>query len=132
MFTRVCFGDKPSPPIAEHSMIKIAKSGENSHPHASMVLYHKRYMDDIGDASLSESNIEETRNQVDDLIGKFGFDIKTWFSNRAAVGQVIVDAKVLGLKWNCVDDTLKPVLGNTTEKEWTKCLMLGRVSEIWD
>ena len=35
VFTRVCFGNKPSPPIAEESMIKIANHGKNSHPDAA-------------------------------------------------------------------------------------------------
>ena len=32
MFTRVCFGNTPSPPIAEIGMMKIAEHGKISHP----------------------------------------------------------------------------------------------------
>ena len=32
VFTRVCFGDKTSPPIAEESMIKVAHYGKDSFP----------------------------------------------------------------------------------------------------
>ena len=37
VFTRICFGNKPSPPIAELSMLKIAEQGRNTHPQANMV-----------------------------------------------------------------------------------------------
>ena len=30
--TRLCFGVKPSPPIANYSMMKVAALGEKSHP----------------------------------------------------------------------------------------------------
>ena len=53
VFTRVCFGDKPSPPIANQSMMKIAAIGEESYPHGSEMIREKQYVDDILDASSS-------------------------------------------------------------------------------
>ena len=40
-------------------------------------------MDDILDANSSADKIEATRNETTELLGKFGFEIKEWFSNDA-------------------------------------------------
>ena len=34
VFTRICFGEKPSSPIAEESMIRVSQAGKNTHPEA--------------------------------------------------------------------------------------------------
>ena len=106
VFTRVCLGNESSHLIAEQSMIKIAEAGSNSHPNTSMVLLHKRYMDDLIDAENDESNLMDTRYQVDNILGKFGFEIKEWFSNNSKLGTVLDQTKVLGLKWNISKDML--------------------------
>ena len=93
VFTRICFGNKPSPPIAELSMVKAAQSGKESHPLAHRALLYKRYMDDIIDASDDEIKVISTRDQVTDLIGRFGFEIKHWYSNNCNVGNVVENTR---------------------------------------
>ena len=65
VFTRICFGNKPSPTIAELSMIKIAQIGKDTHPLASNVLIHKRYVDDIVDASDIPRKLVDTKKTGD-------------------------------------------------------------------
>ena len=132
VFTRVGFGNKSSPPIAELSMIKIAYSGKDSHPLAYRSLINNRYMDDIIEADNDEKKLLETRNQITDLIGKFGFNIKTWYSNNAEVGDVVVKKKILGLTWEIDEDLLLPTIGCSNREKVTKRKMLSRLSEVWD
>ena len=125
VFTRICFGNKPSPPIAELCMIKIAIFGRESHPTASKVLIHKRYMDDIVDAHSDESELQITRDQIDNLIGKFGFEIKAWYSNRESLGCCVDEKKVLGVKWKMTIDKLVPSTGSSKSKGLTKRKVLS-------
>ena len=69
---------------------------------------------------------------MDELLGQFGFEIKTWYSNSPKIGTVIDNTKVLGLTWNIGEDSLKPLVGKTKDKKWTKRRMLSTISEIWD
>ena len=128
VFTRICFGDKPSPPIAERSMIKIALHGKETHSAASSVLIHKRYMDDITDANNDEKRLNETREQIDDLIGQFVFEIKCWYSNNPTVGCDSGERKVLGVKWDLKEDQLLPSINIP------KCNVTSRrqIAEVWD
>ena len=59
VFTRVCFGNTPSPPIAEMGMIKVAEQGKSSHPLASSALLFKRYKDDILDSNNSREVLKK-------------------------------------------------------------------------
>ena len=89
-------------------------------------------MDDIVDASNDVTTLIKTKGQVDELLGQFGFEIKTWYRNSPELGTVIDNTKVLGLTWNIGEDSLKPLVGKTKDKKWTKRRMLSRISEIWD
>ena len=92
VFTRICFGNTPSP-ISNLCMMNIAIFGRESHPTASKVLIHKRYMDGIVDAHSDESELHITHDQIDNLIGKFGFEIKAWYSKRDSLGCCMDEKK---------------------------------------
>ena len=132
VFTRICFGNKPSPSIAELSMVKAAQSGKDSHPIAYPALLYKRYMDDIIDADDHEIKIVSTRDQMTDLIGRFDFEIEHWYSNNPNVGNVVEKTKVVGLTCNLQSDTLTSVLQSKVSGPITKRRMLAKLSEIWD
>ena len=106
VFTRVCFGNKPSPPIADECMLKIAHEGKESHPGASFILTHKRYMDDLINSGSDEQGMPHDRKECDELLGRFGFKIKTWYSNNPLIGYIVETKKVLGIIWNVQNDTL--------------------------
>ena len=86
--TRVCFGHKPSSPIADLSMVKMAQSGKESHPLGSKALLFKRYIDDMLNSSSKIEVLIQTRDEIDKLIGKFGFNVKEWISNHSEIGTV--------------------------------------------
>ena len=89
-------------------------------------------MDDIVDASMDKNTLVVTQNQVNELIGKFGFEEKTWYNNNSQVGTVIERKKVLGLLWTMSDDNLKPAIGFSKPLKISKRSMLARISEVWD
>ena len=80
VFTHVCFGNKPSPPITNMSMLKMAQYGKETHPLAAKALVNDRYMYDIAEAKSDVRVLVQIRNEVTDLIGRFGFEIKEWLT----------------------------------------------------
>ena len=134
VFTRVCFGDKNSPPIADYCMKLIAYEGRISHPKASEILMNKRYMDDIGDANQSEQELRCTRDEINQLLGTFGFKIKEWFSNNPSVGTVMDKIKVLGLNWHPERDTLSVITKDLSVefRNFTKRTVLSTIASLWD
>ena len=47
VFTRVCFGNKPSPIIDNECVMRISACGEINYPHGSHVIANNRYVNDI-------------------------------------------------------------------------------------
>ena len=132
VFTRVGFGNKPSPPIADRAMLKIAAYGRDSQTLGSQALLYNRFVDDIMNASSNVEILKETMKQVDELLGKFGFDIKEWFSNNESIGSMVNVRKVLGIAWNMKDDILMPVIEKAPRRLLTKRNVLSRIAEVWD
>ena len=125
VFTRICFGSKSSPNIADTCMVKVAKSGEEDYPYTAHVLTEKRYVDDIGEANSNLNIVLKTWDQTTELLGKFGFDIKKWLSNKAEVGLVKRDGKISEMEWKM------------SEMEWyliqfTKRTILKNLAGTWD
>ena len=132
VFTRICFGNKPSPTIAELSMIKMAQVGKETHPLASNMLLKNRYVDDIIESSSFENKLTEAKHQVDELIGRFGFNIKNWYCNNSNIGTKVDKTKLLGLIWNINEDKLRANLGREKITKLTKRRMLTTIAQIWD
>ena len=133
VFTRVCFGNKPSPIIANQCMMRISVRGKSEYPHGSNVIANKRYVDDILDASSNISELIQKRNETTQLLGNFGFEIKEWHSNNPNIGTVKENGKVLGLNWNAKKDLLSiPVQKGNGTTEISKRIVLSKIGEIWD
>ena len=132
VFTRICFGNKPSPPIADMSMLKMAEHGKESHPLAANALIYKRYMDDIVDASSDANVLVKTRKEIDELIGGFGFQIKEWISNNKRIGEVVKEKKILGIQYNIEKDELYASMSTTDDIKFTKRKVLSTIAGCWD
>ncbi len=131
--TRVCYRDKPSPAIADQSMKEIAEFGKEEFPAASFLVKERRYVDDLQDAGSSIPDLVEKREETDELLGKFGFEVKAWHSNHPDVGQVRTNNKMLGVRWNAVKDTLSlNEIVIDPESAMVKKNVLSVVSSSWD
>ena len=132
VFTRVCYGDKPSPAIADYSMKKIVEWGRTDYPKGSDVIENKRYVDDLQDA---HSNIDELcvrRNEVDQLLKRFGFEIKEWRSNSPDLGTVKEKVKVLGVLYIPEKDVLIVTIPKEIRLKFSKGVVLSVVNGVWD
>ena len=67
-------------------MIRVSQAGKNTHPEASKALINGRYVDDVASSGNGCDSIIRKRDEIDNLIGQFGFRIKSWFSNKAESG----------------------------------------------
>ena len=132
VFTRVCFGDKASPPIAEESMIKMAHIGKDTHPEASKTLINRRYMDDIVESGNNGYKLQQKSEEIDKLLGEFGFNIKKWYSNIGKLENMSTSKLVLGCKWIFEEDTLSIKIPKEKFDIVTKRTVLSRIAEIWD
>ena len=95
VFTRVCFGNKPSPIIADESMMRISEWGRSNFPEGAKVIADNRYVDDILVADTDVAEMIQARDETTKLLGTFGFEIKQWNSNHSDMGTVKGDGNVL-------------------------------------
>ena len=133
VFTRVCFGDKPSPMIADVCMQRIAEDGKERYPLDSEVVKKRRFVDDLVDAGIGTLKLVHKKEETSKLLGEYGFQIKEWLSNNSEVGTVKPNGKILGLLWNGDEDVLSVKIKNAAKlSEFTKRTVLRRIAEIWD
>ena len=134
VFTRVCFGDKPSPIIADSCMKMIANEGKEQYPEGAGIVGHKRFVDDLLDAGVDDLKMEKKINETTELLGKYGFEVKEWLSNRESVGKVKRNGKVLGLLWDGEKDSLSVRIKSVGEQlgSFNKRGILRSVAKIWD
>ena len=81
VFTRLCFGGKNSPAIADYSMKIVAAVGKDHHPKGSDMLKNKIYVDDLLDADANMDERRKKRDETQYLLTKFVFEVKRWISN---------------------------------------------------
>ena len=134
VFTRVCFGDKPSPMIADSCMRLIAEEEKDQFPEGSDVICKKRFVDDLLDSSISNTKMIQKRDETSKLLGQYGFEIKEWLSNRNDVGRVKENGKVLGMLWNGLEDVLSIKIKEAKDitKVFTKRIVLKNIAGVWD
>ena len=46
------------------------------------------------------------KDETSDLLGKFGFQVKEWYSNNSKIGTTDKCVKGLGINWDCTKDKL--------------------------
>ena len=89
-------------------------------------------MDDILDSNSDEKLLVQTRKEVNELIGKFGFEIKEWFSNNPRIGSTLNEKNILGIRYDVEKDKLYAAVNLQGEIKFTKRKVLSRIAEIWD
>ena len=104
------YGVTPSSNQAIFALEELSRLLCNDYPLAFQVLHHFIYVDDI----LSGCNSEDERNneiqEVTEVLASGGFSLKYVVKS----GELLDDneiLKVLGYKWNTVNDTLSPGFG---------------------
>ena len=148
--TRVTFGDKASPFLAQYILQKHAEENQAEFTLAAQAILASTYMDDIL-ASVEDCHLGiQLRQELTELLKKAGFDARKWCCNDSRVlegvpledqAKGIVEVsdgcmpsvKSLGVLWNtetdcfgfCTKDIDAPV-------SFTKRSLLSRVATLFD
>ena len=115
-------------------MKMIANEGKEQYPEGAGIVGHKRFVDDLLDAGVDDLKMEKKINETTELLGKYGFEVKEWLSNRESVGKVKRNGKVLGLRWDGEKDSLSVRIKSIGEQlgSFNKRGILRSVAKIWD
>ncbi|XP_077992825.1 uncharacterized protein LOC144446858 [Glandiceps talaboti] len=131
--TRLTFGDRASPYLAQYVVRTHAETNCQEFPLAATVCTESMYMDDVMDSQDSDDEAIQVREQLTSLLSKAGFHIRRWCSNSTLVlegvpeeerATGVKEAWILGLGW---DDEFPPDLSSQTT-QWFSELPL--VSEM--
>ena len=84
----------------------MAQYEKETHPPAAKALVNNRYMDDIAEVKSDVRVLVQIRNEVCDLVGRFGFEFKDRLGNDNFVGTVVKEMKILGIRYYVESDEL--------------------------
>ena len=117
---RLMFGHRASPYLAQYVVRQHAEDNKDVCPLAAAIILLQMYMDDVMTSLETEDEAEDAHDQLIELLGKAGFKIRRWCSNRPAVLEDIpvedCEAndnieeselpcmKALGVQWNAEVD----------------------------
>lgn len=78
VITRVNFGDTPAPAISTEAIYKSAKHFKEDSPRTAELLKNSSYVDDLIDSFPSKEQALNVAQDVQDMLKKGGFSIKSW------------------------------------------------------
>ena len=121
---RLMFGDRASPYLAQYIVRQHAEDNNDDYPLAVAIILLQMYMDDIMTSLDTDDEAIKAPDQLIELLGKAGFKIRRWCSNRSKVLEDIPledrvanvnieeselpSMKALGVQWNAETDMLSP------------------------
>ncbi|XP_018374037.1 PREDICTED: uncharacterized protein LOC108768190, partial [Trachymyrmex cornetzi] len=142
------YGTAPVSFLAIRTIRRLAEDEMNSYPIGSKIILRDFYVDDLLTGASTFSEALEIKKQTVELLAKGGFDLVKWSSNHAAlqdsqgphkkkfdlVGDRNVEARTLGVIWNCQADVFKfeGVEQHPPLERPTKCSILSRIALIFD
>lgn len=145
---RLMFGDRASPYLAQYIVRQHAEDHEEELPLVVAIILLQMYMDDIMTSLNTDEEAIRTRDQLIELLGKAGFKIRRWCSNRAKVledvpvedrvANVNIEEselpcmKALGVRWDAETDMFTFRLSPPTDVEYTKRGFLKRLATVFD
>lgn len=142
----VTFGLTPSPYLALKCVQELTKQEAQKFPLACERVRTDSYMDDVCSSVPSEESAVQLQQELIGLFKSGGFELSKWASNSKAVLCNVpnenkiqnciewdndVSLKVLGLKWNPVNDVFVFQV-NVTERLCTKRNVLKLTASIFD
>jgi hypothetical protein len=133
---RLSFGDKPAPDIAANSISTLAKASLSEFPDASKELREHAYVDDIAGSKPTVKKAEQVIDEIDIVLGKGQFQIKTWHSNHEGLDRSNHEqfTDLLGHKWDKRRDTFsfkkQEIIGELSEVLKRNCLAF--LAQLWD
>ncbi|XP_076549057.1 uncharacterized protein LOC143306157 [Osmia lignaria lignaria] len=145
--TTVTYGTKAAPFLAVRALLQLAEDEGQRYPLAVPSIKYARYVDDIFGGADSLDSLIEIASQLTDLCNAGGFPLAKWHSNEASLLETIVpcnnsqgtsislddcNTKILGLRWNTVNDSFTFTTKSHHNLNFTKRLVLSEVAQIFD
>ena len=133
---RVLFGDKPSPDLAGFALRFLANVSGTEKSRGAEILCEETYVDDITFCEPNSAEAQISTVEVDTILDKGSFQVKSWNSNIAEVDlnkeERIVD--VLGLSWDKDKDLIgmNPKDIRVQDNKFTKRVCMSIVPKLWD
>ena len=132
---RLNFGDKPAPDIATNAINTLARLSQAEFPEAAKEVQDHVYVDDIGGSRETTARAKQITNDIDSILEKGHFQVKTWHSNQAKIDQSNGErfTDLLGLRWDKHTDKFTLKKNELSQLEdLTKRNCLGLIGQLWD
>ena len=99
----VTFGDRPAAAQLEIAKRILAEKYEDINPLAARAIKEESYVDDITSGADEQAEVDRLKADIPDILGRGGFKLK----HIVTTGQPVEGGmKVLGVKWDPLNDTL--------------------------
>ena len=132
---RLNFGDKPAPDIATNAINTLARLSQAEFPEAAKEVQDHVYVDDIGGSRETTAKAKQITNDIDSILEKGHFQVKTWHSNQEKIDQSNGErfTDLLGLRWDKHTDKFTLRKKELSQLEvLTKRNCLGLIGQLWD
>ena len=145
---RLMFGDRASPYLAQYIVRQHAKDDVDCYPLAVSIILLQMYLDDIMTALETDDEAVKARDQLIQFLGKAGFKIRHWCSNKPKVledvpledrvANVSIEEselpcmKALGVLWNAQMDMFTFKLNPPQDIVYTKRGFLKKLATLFD
>ncbi|XP_068734448.1 uncharacterized protein [Montipora capricornis] len=145
---RLMFGDRASPYLAQYVVRQHAEDNRDDYPLAVAIILSQMYMDDSITSLETDDKANKALDQLRELLGKAGFKIRRWCSNRPEVLRDVPEEdrvanvsieeselpcmKLLGMQWNAVTDMFTFKLNPPQDVVYTKRGFLKKLAMLFD
>lgn len=139
----VTYGLVSSAFLAIRALHEVAYQHED-YPQIASIILRDFYVDDLLTGGQSSEEVLQIKQQLSDLLQKYGFHLRKWKSNDKTIVQSTADSdivrlgtdeeqKTLGIVWNSFTDTLEYTIATLdSSRKITKRSILSSISQIFD
>lgn len=144
------YGLRSSPFISIRTLHQLASDWENSHPNskASEIIRNQTFVDDILAGANSISEAKELKNELIEVMGSAGYELRKWSSNNKELLQDLPGdhceqphqfdnedksfIKILGIQWDPTSDSLSYRINIPSGSAVTKRNILSTIARLYD
>ncbi|XP_011859476.1 PREDICTED: uncharacterized protein LOC105556968 [Vollenhovia emeryi] len=143
----VTYGQKPSPFLAQRSLLQLARDEGKDFPEAVSIIEESTYVDDVIFGADDLPSLLDKRKQLVGLMNRGCFPLRKWAANSAELLMDIPEdqressdypinrddtLKVLGLSWSPRDDSFRFVISPYAVTAHTKRSVLSFIAKLYD
>ena len=130
--------------MVTRALRQIGEENKEKFPITHAVIIRDFYVDDLITEASTIQEVQQIKDELDQLLGSAGLTLRKWASNDSRVfkegnhdcGDKPIsadkDPKTLGLLWNRQSDELKYSVKETSHVKITKRIILSKIAQILD